>query len=130
MWSRPTSRRLAVATDQRRELIAAAVSGTFVFCSGSGESRGRDEFAAAIEAVQALVPAGAVLTRTTRIEEHHGRVRFGWRFRDPVTGDSFEDYPFAGFLRGMDFAILDADGQLDSVTVFYDAGLTDASTED
>ena len=111
----------------REQLIESAVSESFVFCSGAGESHGRDAFSAAIEAVHGLLPADAVLARTTPIEEHHGRVRFGWSFQNPASGDSFDQHPFAGFLSGMDFARLDADGRLASVTVFYDAGLTDTS---
>jgi hypothetical protein len=111
----------------REELIEAAVSNSFVFCSGAGESHGRDAFSAAFEAVHALLPADAVLARTTPIEEHHGRVRYGWSFQDQASGDFFDQHPFAGFLKGMDFAVLDSDGRLGSVTVFYDAGLTDTS---
>ena len=113
---------------QRGELIAASVSEAFVFCSGSGEFHGRGGFFDAIDGVQALVPKGAVLTRATPIEEHHGRVRFGWCFEDSATGRSFDDQPFGGFLRGMDFATLDDAGLLSSVTVFYEAGLTGDDT--
>ena len=105
----------------RRELIEAAVSEEFVFCSSVGESHGRDEFFDAIDAVQARVPPGSVLARSTPIDEHHGRARFGWRFEDPETGTSFDDQPFGVYLRGMDFATLDADGRLASLTVFGDA---------
>ena len=111
--------------EMRRELIAASVSDGFVFCSGSGVFNGRTEFFDAVEQVQARLPAGAVLTRSTPIEEHHGRLRFGWCFRDEATGQTFNDRPFAGFLRGMDVASVDAEGFLSSVTVFYDAGLAD-----
>ena len=113
---------------RRRELIASSVSERFVFCSGSGEAHGPVAFSDAIDAVQARVPSGAMLTRSTPIEEHHGRVRFGWCFEDSATGRSFDDQPFGGFLRGMDFATLDDAGLLSSVTVFYEAGLTGDDT--
>ena len=105
----------------RRELIEAAVSETFVFCSGVGESHGRDEFFDAIDGVQARVPPGSVLATSTPIDEHHGRARCGWRFEDPETGASFDEQPFGAYLRGMDFATLDDDGRLASLTVFVDA---------
>jgi hypothetical protein len=105
----------------RRELIEAAVSEKFVFCSSVGESHGRDEFFDAIDAVQGRVPPGSVLARSTPIDEHHGRARFGWRFEDPETGTSFDEQPFGVYLRGMDFATLDDDGRLASLTVFVDA---------
>jgi hypothetical protein len=108
---------------RRSELIDGAVGESFVFCSGSGEARGRVGFAEAIAAVQALLPPHAVLTRSTPIEEHHGRLRFGWSFVDARTKDGYDDQPFGGFLRGMDVAELGSDGLLASVTVFYDAGL-------
>src|SRR5690349_18038230 len=85
---------------RRDQLIVAAVSERFVFCSGSGESHGRDKFAAAIEAVHELVPPGAVLARTSPIEAHHGRLRFAWRFEDPISGDGFDDLPHGALLRG------------------------------
>jgi hypothetical protein len=109
---------------RRRELIDRAVGSAFVFCSGRGESRGRAAFDAAIKAVQALLPPGAVLTRSTPIEEHHRRLRFGWCFVDWTTRGTYDDQPFRGLMRGMDFATLDDDGRLAAVTVFYDAGLT------
>src|SRR5215213_7392199 len=108
---------------RRAELIEAAVSESFEFCSSAGESHGRDGFFAAIDAVQARVPPGAVLARSTPIDEHHGRARFGWRFEDPTTGMSFDDHPFGPYLRGMDVATLDDDGRLASLTVFVDPGL-------
>ena len=111
----------------RHQLIEAAVSESFVFCSSAGESHGRDAFFAAIDAVQARVPPGAVLARSTPIEEHHGRTRFGWRFEDPTTGHSFDEQPFGAHLRGMDFAMLDDDGRLASLTVFVDAGLAEGT---
>ena len=107
----------------RRELIEAAVSDEFVFCSSVGESHGRNGFFDAIDAVQARVPPGSVLARSTPIDEHHGRARFGWRFEDPATGKSFDEQPFGVYLRGMDFATLDEDGRLASLTVFVDASL-------
>jgi hypothetical protein len=110
----------------RRALIEAAVSEAFVFCSSVGEAHGRDGFFDAIDAVQARVPPGSVLARSTAIEEHHGRARFGWRFEDPGTGTSFDEQPFGAYLRGMDFATLADDGRLASLTVFVDAGLAEA----
>ena len=109
--------------DRRRELIDAAVGEHFVFCSGSGESHGRVAFSEAIGSVHAVLPADAVLMRSTPIEAHHGRLRFGWCFVDPATRCTYDDQPFGGFLRGMDFATLGDDGLLAAVTVFYDAGL-------
>jgi hypothetical protein len=107
----------------RRALIEAAGSESFVFCSSVGESHDRDAFFAAIDGV----PPGAVLARSTPIEEHHGRTRFGWRFEDPTTGTSFDERPFGVYSRGMDFATLDDDGRLASLSVFVDAGLAEGT---
>lgn len=111
----------------RHELIEAAVSEAFVFCSSAGESHGREAFFDAIDAVQARVPPGAVLARSSPIDGHHGRARFGWRFEDPVTGRSFDEQPFGVYLRGTDFATLDDDGRLATLTVFADAGLAEGT---
>jgi hypothetical protein len=100
----------------------------FVFCSGSGEVQGRVAFSEAIAAVQAVLPPEAVLTRTTPIKKHHGRLRFGWCFVDLTTKRSYDDQPFGRSLRGMDFAVLGYDGLLGAVTVFYDAGLAEEAS--
>ena len=90
---------------------------------------GRAEFSDELEQVHAKLPPGAVLARCTPIEEHHGRLRFGWCFRDGATGETFDASPFAGFLRGMDVASVGTDGLLTDVTVFYDAGIAEPTTE-
>ena len=74
----------------RRELIRRAVSDDVVFSSGSGVFHGRAEFSDELEQVHAKLPSGAVLARSTPIEEHHGRLRFGWCFCDGATGEPFE----------------------------------------
>jgi hypothetical protein len=69
--------------------------------------KGRDGLLGAINGFHAQMP-GAAIAVTTGIDEHHGRVRFGWK----VTGAPQE-------IAGIDVGVLAADGRLQSILGFW-----------
>lgn len=69
--------------------------------------KGRDGLLTAIKGFHAQLP-GAAIAVTSGMDEHHGRVRFGWK----VTGS-----PQA--IAGIDVGTLAADGRLQSILGFW-----------
>ena len=69
--------------------------------------KGRDGLLSAITGFHSQMP-GAGIALTTGFDEHHGRIRFGWK----VTGAPQE-------LAGIDVATLAADGRLQSIIGFW-----------
>ncbi|HVP04292.1 MAG TPA: nuclear transport factor 2 family protein [Dehalococcoidia bacterium] len=70
---------------------------------------GRDGLFGAIQGFHAQLP-GAAIALTSGIDEHHGRVRFGWK----VTGSPQE-------IAGIDIGVMAADGRLQSILGFWGA---------
>ena len=69
--------------------------------------KGREGLLGAINGFHAQMP-GAGIAFTSSLDEHHGRVRFGWK----VTGAPQE-------MAGIDVATLAADGRLQSIVGFW-----------
>ena len=69
--------------------------------------KGRDGLLAAIQGFHKQMP-GAGIAITSGMDEHHGRVRFGWK----VTGAPQE-------MAGIDVGVLAADGRLQSILGFW-----------
>ncbi len=69
--------------------------------------KGRDGLFSAITGFHAQMP-GAGIAITSGMDEHHGRVRFGWK----VTGAPQE-------MAGIDVGILAQDGRLQSILGFW-----------
>jgi hypothetical protein len=91
----------------RRHLEQALVPGA-EFIDPSIVTRGLDEFEANVLAVQASVP-GAVYSRTSGVDSHHGLHRYSWQIsRDGET-----------VITGFDVTEVDDDGKVVRVLGFF-----------
>jgi hypothetical protein len=72
------------------------------------DARGPAAIAESLGAFQSQFP-GHRVTRTTAIDTHHDRARFGWAVTAPDGSD---------VVRGLDVAVLAADGRLQSMIGF------------
>lgn len=102
MWNETDARR-------RRGLIAEiwADGATYLDPMLSGE--GRDGIDAMVSAVHEKYP-GHRFKRTSDVNAHHDRVQFAWEL-GPDGGP--------GLVKGVDFAVLSAEGRLENVTGFF-----------
>jgi hypothetical protein len=73
------------------------------------EGRGRDEIAAMVDVVLTHY-AGHTFKRTTAVDIHHDRARYGWEL---VAGDG------TVAVAGTDFVELDGDGKLARIVGFF-----------
>jgi hypothetical protein len=73
------------------------------------EATGYEQLSGLVDGVQAQFP-GHRFERTTVVDRHHDRVRFGWAL---VAADG------TVAIAGMDFGVLAADGRLQSITGFF-----------
>ena len=96
--------------ERRRALIAAAWAKGAHYLDPVLQGEGHDGIDAMIAQVQARFP-GHRFRRTGAVDAHHDCVRFTWEL-GPEGG------PAA--VRGTDFAQIDADARLRSVTGFFD----------
>jgi hypothetical protein len=95
---------------KRRELVAQTFATGARYVDPLVSSAGHAGIAAMIQAVQGQFP-GLVFARTGKADQHGRYLRFSWTL-GPAGGTAV-----AG---GTDFAIVDLEGRLDSVTGFLD----------
>jgi hypothetical protein len=72
---------------------------------------GREALSATIAGFQAQMPGASIIT-TSAIDQHHDRVRFGWKLLSPDGETRIE---------GIDVGQLSADGKLQSIVGFWGA---------
>jgi hypothetical protein len=95
----------------RRELVTATFAADADYVDPLMQGHGVDEIHAMIGAAQQQFP-GHTFALHAGPDDHNDRLRFSWRLSS-AGGD-----PVAG---GTDFAVLAADGRIQSITGFLDA---------
>lgn len=95
--------------DKRRALIDQCWADTATYTDPMADVSGRDALNTLIEGFHAQMP-GATIALATNTDEHHGRIRFGWKL---------EGGPQA--LEGIDVGIINGDGKLESIVGFWGA---------
>jgi hypothetical protein len=100
----------ALDTEDRRDLIAGAWAESGRYIDPLMEGQGHAGIDAMVAGVQARFP-GHRFRRTSEVDAHNGRVRFGWELA--AEGE-------APLVRGVDFGVLADDGRLQSITGFLD----------
>jgi hypothetical protein len=99
-----------VAEDtERRRLLGQSCADAVTYTDPKTDLAGRDALAAHIARVQAARP-GSRIARTSRVDLHHGRLRFAWRLADSAGQTVVE---------GVDFCELAADGRLLRIVGFF-----------
>jgi hypothetical protein len=94
----------------RRDLVAGAWTERGHYIDPLMEGRGHAGIDAMVAGVQERFP-GHRFTRTSAVDTHNDRVRFGWEL-------AAEGQP--ALVAGVDFGVLAADGRLESITGFID----------
>jgi hypothetical protein len=94
---------------KRRVLIDQCWADSGTYTDPMADVAGRDALNTLIEGFQAQM-AGASIALTSSADEHHGRIRFGWKL---------EGGPRP--LEGIDVGVINGDGQLESIVGFWGA---------
>jgi hypothetical protein len=94
---------------KRRQLIDKCWADSGTYTDPMSDIKGKDALAATIGGFQKQMP-GATIELTSGIDEHHGRIRFGWKV---VNGPQ----P----MEGIDVGRLSGDGRLESIVGFWGA---------
>ena len=94
---------------KRRALIDRCWAESGTYTDPMADVSGRDALAALIVGFQAQM-AGASIELTSGIDEHHGRIRFGWKLANGPQP-----------MEGIDVGHVTADGQLASIVGFWGA---------
>jgi hypothetical protein len=100
----------AADAEDRRDLVAGAWSENGHYVDPLMEGKGHAGIDAMVAGVQERFP-GHRFRRTSEVDAHNGRVRFGWAL-------AAEGEP--PLVRGVDFGVLADDGRLQSITGFLD----------
>ena len=103
MWNEPDDTR-------RREIVQRTVSDDATYVDPLMNGQGTDGIAAMIAGAQEQYP-GHRFALVAGPDEHHGRMRFSWSL---ASGDGDV------IAIGHDFATLDPDGRMSSITGFLD----------
>ena len=93
----------------RRELLERVWADDGVYCDPSAVVEGREALVAHLGGFHERMP-GHTIVLTTAVDEHHDRLRFGWRMLGPDGEPA---------LDGMDFVALDGDGRIRRVVGFF-----------
>lgn len=94
---------------KRRELLAKAWADGATYTDPMAHAAGVDEVVALVAQFQQQMP-GATIVQTSAIDEHHGRLRFGWAMKGPDGGTRME---------GIDVGELAEDGRIRSIVGFF-----------
>lgn len=94
---------------KRKQLIEQCWAQDATYTDPIADVKGRDGLAAAIAGFHAQMP-DARIELTSKVDEHHGRIRFGWKL---VNGPQ----P----MEGIDIGQVAADGRLASIVGFWGA---------
>ena len=100
----------ATNADDRRHLIAGAWADSGAYVDPQMNGQGHDGIDAMVQAVQDRFPNHR-FRRTSEVDAHNDRVRFGWELA--AEGE-------APLVCGVDFGVLSADGRLQSITGFFE----------
>ena len=95
--------------DARRALLEQAWADDGIYCDPTATVEGRDALVAHIGAFHEQAP-GARVETVTRVDEHDGHLRFGWRLVDAGGTTTLE---------GIDYGRLGADGRLTQIVGFF-----------
>lgn len=102
--------------DARLAMLARTVVEDVPYRDPGAHCTGLEALSDVIAGVQAQFP-GAVLVRTSAVDQHHDCLRFAWQFLDPAGQP---------LLDGIDVCTVADDGRIASFTVFF-GPLADAS---
>ena len=95
---------------KRRALLEKAWADNATYTDPMSQAAGREELIALVSQFHSQMP-GAKIVQASGIDEHHGRLRFGWRMeRDGATA-----------MEGIDIGELSEDGRLRSIVGFFGA---------
>jgi hypothetical protein len=94
---------------KRRQLIDNCWAEAGTYTDPMSDVAGREQLAALIGQFHQQMP-GAGIALTSAIDEHHGRIRFGWKVTDAPTP-----------MEGIDVGRLAGDGRLESIIGFWGA---------
>lgn len=97
--------------DERRRLLEAAVTDDCELIEPRGRFAGRDAVCERITGFAERFP-GARVDMTTRVDEHNGFARYGWRIVDPDG---------SVLLEGLDVVARAADGRIERAVMFFGA---------
>ncbi len=101
-WNEPDAAR-------RAAIIEKCWSESATYTDPMSDVTGRDGLSALIAGFQQQMP-GAGITFTSGIDEHHGRIRFGWKLTDAPTP-----------MEGIDVGRIGSDGRLEMIIGFWGA---------
>jgi hypothetical protein len=93
----------------RREMLERCWAQDGVYVDPTVVVRGREELVAHLGGFEERMP-GCSIVVTTGVNEHHGRVRFGWHLLNPDG---------TLMIEGQDFGELDDDGRLRRIVGFF-----------
>ncbi len=94
---------------KRRALLDKAWTDDGRYTDPMSDAPGRDALVELITGFQNQMP-GAKITVTSGIDEHHGRLRFGWKMAGPDGATRME---------GIDIGQIAEDGRIQSITGFF-----------
>jgi hypothetical protein len=94
---------------KRRQLIDQCWSAAATYTDPMSDVQGKDALAITIAGFQGQMP-GATIDLTSGIDEHHGRIRFGWKLTNGPQP-----------LEGIDVGVVGDDGKLASIIGFWGA---------
>ena len=94
---------------KRTKLLDKCWADTGTYTDPVSDITGREQLAAVIAGFHQQFP-GAGIALTSAIDEHHGRIRFGWK----MTGGPQP-------LEGIDVGRIGSDGRLEMITGFWGA---------
>jgi len=100
----------ATDAEDRRDLVAGVWTESATYLDPLMQGRGHDGIDAMIHGIQQQYP-GHRFRRTSEVDAHNDRVRFGWELA--AEGQA----PLA---QGVDFGVIGPDGRLQSITGFLD----------
>ncbi len=94
----------------RRALIEKTWTEDGAYADPAAASKGHDGIDKMTAAVHERFP-GARFQRTSAVDQHNGRIRFGWELR-AADGETL-------IVAGVDFGVVAKDGRLASITGFF-----------
>ena len=92
---------------KRRQLLEGCWADNGTYTDPMSDVAGRDALVTLITGFQQQMP-GASISLTSAIDEHHGRIRFGWALNGGPTA-----------MDGIDVGVLAGDGKLASIVGFW-----------
>ncbi len=95
--------------DKRRALLAKVWAAGATYTDPMAHAAGAEELVALVSGFHTQMP-GAKIVQTSAIDEHHGRLRFGWAMKGPDGSTRME---------GIDVGELAEDGRLRSILGFF-----------